>query len=230
MRLKSSLFVLVTVLGMPVAARCGTITVDFDSLDASAGPVTGTAVTNYLSGFGISVSGISPGAVPLVIGQGPLYGFVASSAPNVLTLGAPGGNFSSWSYTLNFATPLSEFDFTRVEEFALTQSGFEGPQWTASAYDANNNLLATAGEGYQVAFGTIPAATYSLTGTDIASVTISSSTFGHQSPWLDDFVLHESSATPEPATLTLLGTGLTVFGGLGLRRWRKKAPRAGLAV
>jgi hypothetical protein len=205
-------------LALPQYSWAGTVTVDLDSVDASAGPVTGTAVTNLLGTYGISVSDITPGPNLYIVGQGSVYGYV-SATPNILTLIGSGSNDS---YTLNFSTPLSAFNFTRVEEFAETSTGFQGPAWTATAYNGSHLAVASVGEGFQVTFGSIPAANFSLSGADIRSVVIEGQTFGHQSPWINDLTLQTSNTVPAPSSLTMSWIMASVFGMLwGYRRWKR---------
>jgi PEP-CTERM motif-containing protein len=207
-------------LAQPGVVKASTITVDFNGVDASAGNVSGVPLTNYLSSYGISLT-------PL---DSVTSAVIASDVINTAALADPGPNFfaivgtqqGAGSLQVNFAAPLTSFTFTRIGQQSLTGNGTTGPAWTAYAYDANGNLLSSVGEGLLDSFGTVPPATYTLAGSGtIKDVVFDSNNFffaGHFGPWLDEFVMNE--ATPEPATLTLIGSGFLAIGGLRFYRRR----------
>jgi hypothetical protein len=195
-------------------ANAETITVNFDSIDALASGttgVTGQVLTNYLGGYGISVSGDPVRVLDTRNYPGLM---VPSSFPNVFT--GAGGNTES--FTLHFAVPLESLEFTRIR-FNVTDPslGTTSPEWTAKAFDAHGNLIASVGEPLLASFQDILAQQFTLSGPGIASVEIDSDAMhfaGFGAPMLDDFILE----TPEPASLTLLAIGIAGMAGYGWRR------------
>ena len=89
--------------------------VNFDSLDATGGPVSGAALSNYLAGNNMTAINLTPGSTLTVQNQSVIAGgnaVNASSPPNILTLsGARGPE----SFTLDFTSPLIDFTFTRPQ-------------------------------------------------------------------------------------------------------------------
>jgi len=161
------------------------VIVDFDALDTSSGIVSGTAVENYLAGFGITISGVSAGFDPLV-GNQSQFGPTPSSAPNMF---GTSSNVDPTTYTLNFSTTLDSFSWTRVSTIG---TGDSNPAWTLTAYsglDATGVTLSSTGAGLA---GQVPAQQFTVTGPGIASVRLVAHHFGfaaHGSPIVDDWVL-----------------------------------------
>ncbi len=179
--------------------------INFDSVNASAGPVD---PTGYLASYGITMTEGSPAADPVIISANQFYGgghAFPSSAPNFL---CPQTGYSGDSYTLNFSTPLLELQFYRVG----MDSGTETPIWSATAYQGAT-ALGSVGESYIDAFTGSSAKlfTMSYAGSEITSLTFYGNGEGSAAlpgAPIDDLTLY---TVPEPTTLALTG-----FSGLSL--------------
>jgi uncharacterized repeat protein (TIGR03803 family) len=171
----------------------GTTLIDFDPLDATAGPVGeagDTRLSDYLALYGVSVTTNSPGTAVVVENQNnaTLDGFViASSQPNLLTqIGSSG----PVNFTVGFTSLLTQFSFTQPELVANPFVTY--PAWQAQAFDAVGNLLAQVREPQISSSTNVPAQTYTLSGGGIASVEFSSEGTGlttFNAMLLDDFML-----------------------------------------
>jgi len=189
------------------AATASVVVLDFDSVDASAGPVD---ATSYLASYGITLVNVSsPGTV--LIYSDVNFPFVsASSSPNFLLQQV--GGAPAESFTMDFSTPLDSLSFTRVEN--TTSNLVAG--WTATAYDGTT-IVGTASELFGE--GSFSPATYTLDGPDITSLTISADGFGSAgitSATIDDFTM---TTVPEPATCAEL-LGVVALGLAVMRRQR----------
>ena len=151
-------------------------TINFD--DALAG-TDGAALDNYLAGYGISLEFERLRRVPSIEDDRQIYGggiVNATTGHNVL--GESGGYPAN--YTVTFAHSLTSFSFDRAQENAGS-SGSSYPQWTATAYDAAGNVLATVGEGEHIVVQERPlaAAHYVLSGPGIDHITFTGNDQGH---------------------------------------------------
>ena len=217
MKTKCLLFASSLLLATAVESSAGII-LNFDSVNASGGPVNPTA---YLAGYGITVTNDNhPGSLQILSDQNYYGGGVvaASSPHNFLlqnTIGSPNGT----TYTLNFSTALTDLSFTRI---AQTTPNLVA-QWTATAY-AGATVVGSVSEN--TFGGTEPAHTYSiadgnfLTDGGITSLTITANgqgTAGIPSAPIDDLTLN---AVPEPGTALF---GFACVGVAALRRRRRSA-------
>ncbi|MEK6531121.1 MAG: PEP-CTERM sorting domain-containing protein [Deltaproteobacteria bacterium] len=197
------------------------ITVDFDSLDASGGPITGSAVTSYLASYGLTTSSLTPGS-GLYVADVTSWLYVAEpSSPNVLTLWGPTayGN----SFTLNFSDTVDYFSFSTSGFIgAYSPSGNILGDWTAVAYNSLDVALGSVGEGIIASYSDIPVKTYTLDFSDeISYVTFSANAHGYagqQMPLMDDFTF--TNTVPEPSTMLLIGSG--IIGLVAIRRFGVK--------
>jgi hypothetical protein len=148
---------------------------DFQGVDASAPPGNVDA-TSYLSNFGITLSGVTPGTQVVVLNNNFLYGggtAIPTHPPNLLS---QFGSNITMSFTLNFANPVANVTITRPELIAGS-SGITHPSWIATAFDqanATGNQLASVGEGLIASFSNVPAATKTLGVSNIQSIRIDS--------------------------------------------------------
>jgi hypothetical protein len=179
------------------------VLVDFDSPNATAAPVTGTALTSYLEASGIKVTNISTGTKLAVENQSLLNGggyVIASSPSNVLT---QIGSNKMVSFTLSFSRPLAQFSFTRPE---LVANPFVSePAWELRAYDQLGVLLAGRSEGLISSYTNVPARAFTLPGAAIATVEFISHGNGlttFSSVVMDDFILAASTNPPPSVVIT----------------------------
>ena len=171
---------------------------NFDSTAAAAN------LSNYLAGFGITMSNSSPGTSVSVLSQASLYGagYVSAGPPtNVLTQTGSNGPVS---FTLYFARPLTQFSFTRPQ---LSANPYVvHPAWQVQAYDALGVPLAQAQQGLISSSTNVPAATFTLQSPDgIASIAFNSEGNGFgtfNAMLLDDFILTTNSLLPPAVDLT----------------------------
>jgi len=192
-------------------------TLTFGSIDTSGGPVTGTALTNYLAGYGITISNVSVGTIYVVPGNST--GFPAPVGTNFIN---QSGSATGESYTLTFSQPVSDLSFLRGEEAGTnppsTSSGIIYPQWTVTAFSGLTNL-GSVGESLRSTFSDIPAQTFSLNYSGITSITIegnAESEAGLGGPLLTDIAF----TAPEPSTWVLLVSGLSLLALLRARSIR----------
>lgn len=184
------------------------VTVDFDALDTSSGPVSGAALDAYLAGFGIAITDVTGTPAP----PDPIRAnadansgvptrstnVVASSSPNLFEMSETD---HSNSYTFVFNTSLISFAFTRAGR--CTSLAF--PDWTAVAKDEFGTTLDSVGEpdgGTSASCSSpTPPVEFTLDGPGIKSVTIASGSdgfSGRAGPALDDLVLTVVSANSPP--------------------------------
>jgi hypothetical protein len=199
--------VLLLVALMP-PARAATVTLDFDSLPTAGGSLTGTAVTDYLAGFGITASNLTEGAVLGVVDLSNAGFVVPPSSPNVFTLSGP--TPFGHTFTLNFDPPVDNFSLTRAGYVgALSPSGNILGDWSAVAFDGTGRNLGTIGEPLISSFGDIPAQTFTISARGISSIVFTADAHGfagQQMPYMDNISFSASCGTKPKKR----GTGLFV--------------------
>jgi alpha-tubulin suppressor-like RCC1 family protein len=171
-----------------------TFTLNFDSIDTTSGRASGAPVTNYLAGYGITVSGQTAGTQLAIMAANQFYGggvIVAPSAPNIFTQMDVN---AAISFTLNFSQPVSNVSLVRA---AVTVPS-SMPQWTATALDAVGATLGTTGENSY--WGTEAAQTYNLNYTGIKAVRFDSN--GNGSAAFSAVVIDNLSFTAPPPSIT----------------------------
>lgn len=214
-------------------ATAAPVLVDFDAINASAGPVGGSSLDTYLSGFGITLSNIVGPAGPSVydttttVFSIPNY-FGPPSMPNFIwqpTTNSPIG------YKMNFATPLTSISITRTAmQATVGGSGLIAATWTARAVDSLGNTLATVGEPQTSYFINVPAQTFTLTkpsgGNSIAGLVVERTSVntvaGLSAVPLDNFLL---SPVPEPTAALAVGAAVAVVGLPTVLARRRSAAR-----
>src|SRR5205814_1572135 len=91
-------------------------------------------------------------------------------APNLLT---QTGSNDPVSFTLNFATPLNSFGFTRPQLIA-GPSGITHPEWSVHAFNSLGQEVSTntqpVGEALISSFSNVPARSFTIQGPGITSV------------------------------------------------------------
>lgn len=206
------------------AARAGVL-INFDSLNSRPNGVGGAVLDNYLAGFGLAISHVTTGTQVLVEDDRDIYPdiqpVIAPSPHNVIT---QVGLNTAISYRVDSSSPLNSFSFVRP----IIRAGVTGvalPQWSAHALDANGVELGVVGESARSIFVDIPAASFTLTGPNIASVRFDANAFNFAAFSSMPFDNFEITSVPEPGTLVLAGAG--ALGLVGYRRWRRRLPSPG---
>lgn len=210
----------------PASSPASTVLVDFDAVNATAGPVSGSPLATYLAGYGITVSSVVGSGGPQVANAGTgvfLYPnfFAPPSTANFLQQAAtatPSG------YRLNFAQPLTTLSFTRVAmnpEMSIT--GMIAGEWTARALDASGSTLAQVGEPNYASYDPVPAATFTFSMPGIAALVVerpvqvvSPTPTTVYSPAIDNLVL--GSPVPEPHGFVATAAAVAMLAAALLRR------------
>jgi hypothetical protein len=129
-----------------------TVTLNFDT-DSMGNPISIPSLqtvdaTSYLSSFGVTFVPITPGATPVIQNATPSgpgeAAAIPVSAPNIFAVNsAPGQSNASLSYELQFCSPLNQVSFYRTCIISIST----GPAWTASALNAQGQIVDSASEG-----------------------------------------------------------------------------------
>jgi len=211
------------------AATAAPVLVDFDAINASAGPVGGAPLDSYLAGFGITLSNIVGPAGPSVYDTtttvfGITNYFGPPSMPNFIWQPTTNGPIG---YKMNFAMPLNSISITRTAmQATVGGSGLIAATWTARAVDSLGNTLATVGEPQTSYFINVPAQTFTLSkpsgGNAIAGLFVERTSVntiaGLSAVPLDDFLL---SPVPEPGsalTMAAAAAALALPAAIARRR------------
>jgi uncharacterized repeat protein (TIGR03803 family) len=190
----------------------GTTLINFDALDTSLGVMNDGALSSYLSGFGVTIGNVTFGTtLEAVTGLEAISQSssltnelpLPSSLPNLFT---QVGSRQPVTFTLNFATNLQSFGFTRVELDTNGSSAISRPAWTASILDGSGDVLESVSEPLLLTNTNIPARTFTLVGSNIASVRFDSDSQGGTAAFaavmLDDLLL-STNATSNPLSISL---------------------------
>ncbi len=205
-------------------AYADTVNVTFDQLSIPPGSsVTGAPVTNYLAGYGISLSGMLSGESASIVNASSIQWMATPSLPNVFIVG---GINPIDTFTLNFSSVVDNFSFDRVGNIAAySPSGTTKGPWSATAYDASNNILGSVGEGYIGTYADVPTQTFTLADTGIAYIAFTGNSYnfaGTNLPVMDNLSF-TTSPVPEPETYAMMLVGLGLLGFMARRRKRKEA-------
>ena len=176
----------------------GTVLIDFDALDTSAGAVGGVLLTDYLSGYGVSLEDVTDGSALEAVNTNSLTGSIGVEAPSSPNFFTQAGLDQPVSFTLRFASNLQSFGFTRAG--LIAPSGVVShPQWTATAFDGNGMELGSVSEGLIVSAPPVGERQFVLPGNGIASVRFDSDsqqTADFSGVLLDNLVLSYNPAPP----------------------------------
>ncbi len=190
------------------AAHAQLISIDFNSLDFSNGPVEGTALDNFFAGYGITLTNNNPSNTTLIIYDNDGAGII----PPYLKQNV--GNNEGVSFTMNFSQPVSDISFDR----APTGNIQTYPQWSVTAFSGATNL-GSVGAGLSWVYNA-PAENFTLNYNNITSLTLEADNYyfaGLGAPLLNNFTYTQNgapSSVPEPSTWAMLlgGLGMLFFG------------------
>lgn len=210
----------------PASASASTVLVDFDAVNATAGPVSGSPLATYLAGYGITISNVIGAGGPQVANAGTgvfLYPnfFAPPSLANFLQQAATA---TPSAYRLNFAESLTSLSFTRAAmnpEMSIT--GMIAGEWTARALDSSGNTLAQVGEPNYASYDPVPAATFTFSTPGIAALVVerpvqvvSPTPTTVYSPAIDNLVM--VTALPEPRGFVATAAAVAMLAAAMLRR------------
>ena len=186
----------------------GSKLIDFEALNAAAGPVASATLSNYLQGFGVVASNVSSGSQLAVQSDTNVFNgslVRATSGDNLLTQSSTN---SKASFTLGFAQPYAGVSWMRPALLA-GHGGVIAPQWRAHAFDATGAELGSVGESQVITFSDIPARPFTLVGPNISSIRFdANNTIGAFANLpLDDLLL--SSVEPGATLSVELSTSAT---------------------
>jgi MYXO-CTERM domain-containing protein len=196
---------------LAAAANAGSVAIDLNSVNTSAGPVDATAL---FASYGVTITDSSE-ATPLLIGTtANLNPWVAPDLPPNFVEANGHNSPPTLSFTLDFATPLDSISFTGL---ANTNYNLEA-EWTATAY---SGLTALGSVGQPFGLGTFSPEPFTLTGADITSLTFNEDGYGVAGEFsaFDNITLTTPSSVPETtSTCGLLAAALAALFA-ARRRW-----------
>ena len=150
--------------GLTVAQAAGLSVINFDGLDTSGGSVGGAALSNYLAGYGVTLSNVTVGTAwrrsigGLVAGGG---GAVASSPPNYFT---QAGLNTAGEFHAGFEDAVRRNLDLRGWGWWRGRAGVTHPKWKATLLNAKGTELGSAGEGLIVSATNVPARAFAAVG------------------------------------------------------------------
>lgn len=229
-RRPTSVILLLAACAVAGAAKASTVVVNFDTLNASGGPVSGASLDAYLAGFGVTVSNVVGPAGPAVANASTstfLYPDFFGPPSKQNFIWQPGSH-GPVGYRLNFPQPLIGLSFTRAAmdpEQSIT--GMIAAEWTARAIDAGGNTLGTVGEPNYASYVPVAAQTFTFSTPGIVALVVerskqivSPTPTTVTSPPLDNLTL--VTLVPEPASVGWIG--LVLLAGVAARRRRRRSP------
>ena len=189
----------------------GSTLIDFEGLNASTGPVGGAALSSYLALFGVKATNVTANtSLAAVNDQVFLGGGVVTNAPGDGNFLAQTGAGGPVSYTLLFA-PCASVSWVRDGLLAGT-TGASLPGWRAHIFDAAGNELGSAGESALGSYTNLPAAPFTLMGTNIVAIRFDGNNQGLSSlstlP-LDDLLLSTVATNTTLAVVLANNSALT---------------------
>jgi hypothetical protein len=209
---------------MAPSAFASVVTIDFNGVPTGGTFATDGPVTSYLAGFGVTTSD-----TVYVYNTGTYLNWVASPTLNVFT--GSNGLRNPTSFSFSFSAPVDDLSFVRSGRVgAHSPSGSINGPWTATAYDASNHALASAGEGLISQYGDIASASFALNAFGIDHVTFVASDLGYAGvaiPMITDISFTRSATVPEPGTYALLLLGLALLGFVTRSRLQKASAQSG---
>lgn len=214
---------IVLTLALCGAARADTVT--FDELDASASSVTGAALTNYLSGHGISITGLTSGTQMVVASEDVIYGGNVVQAPSPNNVLGQQGTAYAASFTLTFDSAVSNVSFDRVGILgAINPTSF--PYWSATVFSTGGTQLASVYENLASYYYNLAPKNFAFNFSDVGSIRFDGNANGYAAftnVLIDNVTFTPSKVPDATATLPLLAGALAALGAMMHRQRRNLA-------